>query len=144
MEHSGRHAFKDKLHTLGYDLSEKEINEAFKRFKSLSDLKKEIFDDDIRAIVAEEIIKIPETFKLIRLQLSDCSPDGIPSAAITIERNGEKKTDAAIGNGTMDAVFKAIDRVCEEKGVLKEYKVDSVTQGKDALAKVVVKVCFDY
>ncbi len=142
-KHSGRHAFKDKLRSLGYDLSDEEINEAFKRFKILSDSKKEIFDDDLRAIVAEEITKIPQTFELVRLQLSDCNPGGVPSAAITISHNGEETTDAAIGNGTMDAVFKVIDRVCGAKGVLKEYKVESVTQGKDALAKVVVKVCFD-
>ncbi len=142
-KHSGRHAFKDKLQNLGYDLSDEEINEAFKRFKILSDAKKEIFDDDLRAIVAEEITKIPQAFELVRLQLSDCNPGGVPSAAVTISHDGKEVTDAAIGNGTMDAVFKVIDRVCGAKGVLKEYKVESVTQGKDALAKVVVKVCFD-
>jgi len=141
-KHSGRHAFKDKLSDLGFNLKDEEINEAFNRFKFLADAKKEIFDDDIRALVAEEIIKIKEFYKLVTLQLSDCNPGGVPSAAITISYDGVQKTDAAIGNGTMDAIFKVIDRICNVNGKLKEYKVDSVTQGKDALAKVVVKVVF--
>ena len=142
-KHSGRHAFKDKLGKLGYTLGEVELNEAFERFKLLCDKKKEIFDDDIRALVAEEITKIPEIFELVTLQLSDCNPGGVPSAAVTIRFDGNEITDAAIGNGTMDAVFKVIDRVCGVNGELKDYKVDAVTQGKDALARVVVKVAFD-
>ncbi len=142
-KHSGRHAFKDKLTTLGYDLKEDDINEAFDRFKIVADQKKEMFDDDIRALVAEEITKIPQIFELITLQLSDCSPGGVPSAAVTIRHEGVDITDAAIGNGTMDAVFKVIDRVCKVSGELKDYKVDAVTQGKDAMARVLVKVVFD-
>jgi len=113
-----------------------------KNKETLADKKKEMFDDDIRAIVTSEITKIDGVFKLISMQLSDCSA-GVPSAAVTIGHKGANSTDAAIGNGTMDAVFKVIDRVCGIKGELKEYKVDSVTQGKDALARVVVKVQFE-
>jgi len=142
-KHSGRHAFSEKLKDLGFNLKVEEIQKAFEKFKILADAKKEIFDDDIRALVASEIIKISETFKLITLQLSDCNPGGVPSAAVTIRHNEKDITDAAIGNGTMDAIFKVIDRVCGVHGKLKEYKVDSVTQGKDALARVVVKVVFD-
>ncbi|DAB34804.1 MAG TPA: 2-isopropylmalate synthase [Sulfurospirillum sp. UBA12182] len=142
-KHSGRHAFKDKLSSFGFNLKDEEINEAFERFKVLADAKKEIFDDDIRALIAEEITKIPQVFELVTLQLSDCNPGGVPNAAVTIRHEGEEITDAAIGNGTMDAVFKVIDRVCGVSGELKDYKVDAVTQGKDALARVVVKVVFD-
>ncbi|MDD3462660.1 MAG: 2-isopropylmalate synthase [Sulfurospirillaceae bacterium] len=142
-KHSGRHAFKDKLKNLGYELKDEDINEAFERFKIVADQKKEMFDDDIRALVAEEITKIPQIFELVRLQLSDCSPGGVPSAAVTIRHNGKEITDAAIGNGTMDAVFKVIDRVCNVSGELRDYKVEAVTQGKDALARVLVKVVFD-
>jgi len=142
-KHSGRHAFKDKLKNLGYELKEEDLNEAFDRFKIVADQKKEIFDDDLRALVAEEITKIPQVFDLVRLQLSDCAPGGVPSAAVTIRHDGKEITDAAIGNGTMDAIFKVIDRVCGVSGELKEYKVDAVTQGKDAMARVLVKVVFD-
>jgi len=142
-KHSGRHAFKDKLKNLGYELKEEELNEAFDRFKVVADQKKEMFDDDIRALVAEEITKIPQVFELVRLQLSDCAPGGVPSAAVTILHDGKEITDAAIGNGTMDAIFKVIDRVCGVSGELKDYKVDAVSQGKDAMARVLVKVVFD-
>ncbi len=142
-KHSGRHAFKDKLKALGYELKEEDINDAFNRFKVLADQKKEIFDDDLRALIAEEITKIPQVFDLLRLQLSDCAPGGVPSAAVTILRDGQEITDAAIGNGTMDAIFKVIDRVCGVSGELKDYKVDAVSQGKDAMAKVLVKVVFE-
>jgi 2-isopropylmalate synthase len=142
-KHSGRHAFKDRLSSLGYTLNDEELNQAFVLFKELADQKKEIFDDDIRALVAEEITKIPEIFELVTLQLSDCNPGGVPNAAVTIRYEGKETTDAAIGNGTMDAVFKVIDRVCGVNGELMDYKVDAVTQGKDALARVVVKVAFD-
>jgi 2-isopropylmalate synthase len=142
-KHSGRHAFKDRLAALGYALGEDEINQAFEKFKVLADQKKEIFDDDLRALVAEEITKIPQVFELVTLQLSDCNPGGVPNAAITIKHNDELITDAAIGNGTMDAIFKVIDRVCNVKGELRDYKVDAVSQGKDALARVTVKVAFE-
>ena len=142
-KHSGRHAFKDKLEMLGFSLSDEEINEAFSRFKILADAKKEIFDDDIRALVSAEIAKIDQVFKLVTLQLSDCNPGGVANAAVTISHDGKEITDAAIGNGTMDAVFKVIDRVCHVKGELRDYKVDAVTEGKDALARVVVKVAFE-
>jgi 2-isopropylmalate synthase len=135
-KHSGRHAFKDKIAALGYSLSDEEINQAFARFKDLADKKKEIFDDDVRALVAEEITKIPQQYELIRLQLSDCT-GGVPSAAVTIKHNGEEITDAGIGDGTIDAVFKTIDRISGITGELKDYKVNAVTQGKDALARVV-------
>ncbi len=141
-KHSGRHAFKDRVSKLGYSLSDEEINKAFIKFKDLADKKKEIFDDDIRAILTSQITKIDEIYELVAMQLSDCS-NGVPSAAVTIKHKNKLVSDAAIGNGTMDAVFKVIDRVCGIKGELKEYKVVSVTQGKDALAKVIVKVMFE-
>ena len=142
-KHSGRHAFKDKLSSLGFSLKNDEIDDAFIRFKVLTDSKKEIFDDDIRALVSHEITKVEEVFKLVTLQLSDCNPGGVPNAAVTILHDGKETTDAAIGNGTMDAVFKVIDRVCGVKGELKDYKVEAVTKGKDALARVIVKVAFE-
>ena len=142
-KHSGRHAFKDKLLKLGFELDDEKINDAFARFKILADAKKDIFDDDIRALVSAKIAKVKEVFKLVTLQLSDCNPGGVANAAVTISHNEKTKTDAAIGNGTMDAVFKVIDRVSGIKGKLKDYKVDAVTEGKDALARVVVKVSFE-
>ncbi len=141
-KHSGRHAFKDRLEALGFELGKEDLDKAFERFKKLADKKKEIFDDDIRMLIASEITNIPQTFELVGLQIADCSA-GVPSAAVTIKHNGENITDAGIGDGTIDAIFKTIDRISGHAGVLKDYRVEAVSQGKDALAKVVVNVQFD-
>ena len=141
-KHSGRHAFKDKLISLGFELEDSALNEAFEKFKALADKKKEIFDDDLRALVTSEIIKIPEVFEFLTLTQSSCNK-GLSSAAITLRHADEIKSDAALGNGTVDAIFKVIDRLSGIHGVLKDYKVSAVSQGKDALANVVVKVEFD-
>ena len=142
-KHSGRHAFKKKLEALGFsDISDEELNELFMKFKKLADKKKEIYDEDILALMNEASDKTPKIYELISLQLSDCS-DGMPSAAAKIKFEDKIYTDAAIGEGTIDAVFKVIDRISGINGKLMDYKVEAVTEGKDALAKVMVKVIFD-
>jgi len=141
-KHSGRHAFKKRIEELGFSLSEEELNKAFERFKVLADKKKEITDDDIRVLITNEIASAPEVYKLKKLQINDCS-EGVPSAAVTIEFEGREITDAGIGDGTIDAIFKTIDRISGYKGTLNDYQVTAVSKGKDALAKVVVKVVFD-
>ena len=139
---SGRHAFADKIQALGFNLPEEELNQSFERFKLLADKKKEIFDDDLRAIVTDEIVKGDQAYELVNLQINDCM-SGIPSAAISLRFHEELLTDAGIGNGTMDAIFKTIDRISGISGELTDYKVNAVTEGKDALARVVVKVIFE-
>ena len=141
-KHSGRHAFKEKLNTLGYELNAQEINKAFERFKILADKKKDIYDDDLRLIVADETSNIPKIYDIDSLQINDCS-NGLPSAAVSIKFNNNIKTDAGIGEGTIDAIFKTIDRITNYHGTLKDYKVDAVSEGKLSLAKVIVKVAFD-
>jgi 2-isopropylmalate synthase len=138
---SGRHAFVDKIKALGFNLDDKEIDKSFERFKLLADKKKEIFDDDLRAIITDEIVKVSQIYELVNLQINDCM-SGIPSSAITIKFEDEVITDAGIGNGTMDAIFKTIDRISGIKGDLVDYRVNAVTEGKDALARVTVKVIF--
>lgn len=140
---SGSHAFKAKLKELGYELDESAFSKAFEEFKLLADKKKQIYDDDIRSLITKEELQVATTYELIRMQLADCS-DGVPSCAVTIRnKSGEELTDAAIGNGTIDAVFKVIDRVTGFNGKLIDYKVEALSEGKDALARVVVKVVFD-
>ncbi len=140
-KHSGRAAFKDKLAKLGFELDDDALNRAFERFKILADRKKEIFDDDIRALVTNEMTKATQVYELLGLQLMDCS-DGVPSAAVKIKKDEEVLLDASIGDGTIDAVFKAIDRLTGYQGELQDYRVKSVSEGKDALANVTVKVSF--
>jgi len=141
-KHSGRAAFKDKLSKLGFVLDDEALNSSFERFKILADRKKEIYDDDLRALATNEMTSAPKVFELISLQLMDCS-NGVPSAAVSI-RNGENEViDASIGEGTIDAIFKTIDRISGHTGHLQDYRVKSVSKGKDALASVTVKVSFD-
>jgi 2-isopropylmalate synthase len=146
-KHSGRAAFKDKLTKLGFSLGDEELNTTFEAFKTLADKKKEIYDDDIRALVTSEMTSIHKAFELVAMQLMD-STGGVPSAAVTIKHTKEsgeveEKTDAGIGDGTIDAVFKTIDRITGYQGRLIDYKVKSVSKGKDALANVTVKVTFN-
>lgn len=140
-KHSGRHAFKDKLVNLGFELDESALNEAFEKFKNLADHKKDIFDEDIRALISQEIIKIKQSYELVNLLQSSC-PAALASASVSIKCLDEIRSDSALGNGSVDAIFKAIDRISGISGVLKDYKVSAVSQGKDALAKVDVKVEF--
>ena len=141
-KHSGRAAFKNKAKSLGFNLQDSEIEAAFAKFKVLCDSKKEIFDDDLRAILGEQGRGIPQIFSLNMLQVSACSA-GQFCAAMSMTKDGAEISDSALGNGAVDSVLKSVDRISGIKGNLKEYRVESVTSGKDALAKVIVKVEFD-
>lgn len=140
-KHSGRAAFKDKLAKLGFTLEEDALNKSFERFKILADKKKDIHDDDLRALVTNEMTKSAQVYELISLQLMDFS-EGTPSSVVKIKKEGKTIVEAGIGEGTIDAIFKTIDRISGFEGSLKSYKVKSVTEGKDALASVTVKVAF--
>ena len=141
-KHSGRAAFKDKLAKLGFVLEDEALNATFERFKILADKKKDIYDDDIRALVTNEMTSAPKVYELVSLQLMDCS-DGVPSAAVRIKKSDDEIVEASIGEGTIDAIFKTIDRISGMHGELRDYKVKSVSEGKDALASVTVKVAFN-
>jgi len=142
-KHSGRAAFKDKLVNLGFsDLPDDELNAAFERFKLLCDKKKEIMDDDVRMIVTDEKLNHNKIYEITAVQISDCSK-GVPSAVVTIKYKDEEITEAGIGDGAMDAIFKTIDRITGYNGTLVDYNVKAVSEGKDALAKVTCKVTFN-
>jgi len=142
-KHSGRAAFKDTLSHLGFDdLTDEALISAFEKFKAICDKKKEITDDDIRMIVTDEKLNNNKTFEITSVQISDFS-NGIPSAVVTIKHEDKEITDAGIGDGAMDAIFKTIDRITGYNGTLIDYKVNSVSEGKDALAKVNCKVMFN-
>ena len=141
-KHSGRAAFKDKLRKLGFTLENDALNSSFERFKIMADKKKDIYDDDLRALVTNEMTKAPKIYELISLQIMDFS-EGTPSAVVKIKKEGEDIIEASIGEGTIDAIFKTIDRITKQEGKLLDYKVQSVSKGKDALASVTVKVSFN-
>lgn len=139
-KHSGRNAFRTRLKELGFELSETDLNKAFVRFKDVADKKKEISDWDIEAIVSDEIRQPPELFRLELVQIS-CGDRARPTATVTIRTpNGEELTDAAIGTGPVDAIYKAINRVVNIPNELIEFSVQSVTAGIDAIGEVTIRL----
>jgi 2-isopropylmalate synthase len=138
-KHSGRHAFSARLTELGYELSSIDLDKAFKRFKELADKKKEIFDEELQAIIEDEIYAIPEVFVLDYIHISSGNHT-IPTATITLKRNSEILQDSACGDGPVDAAYKAIDRLTNMPGTLMSYAINAVAGGKDAVGEVNIKV----
>jgi len=139
-KHSGRNAFRTRLKELGFELSENDLNKAFVRFKEVADKKKEISDWDLEAIVNDEIQQAPDLFKVELVQVS-CGSNAQPTATVTLRTpDGQELTDAAIGTGPVDAVYKAINRVVNVPNELIEFSVQSVTGGIDALGEVTIRL----
>uniref|UniRef100_UPI0025B43E60 2-isopropylmalate synthase n=1 Tax=Trichocoleus desertorum TaxID=1481672 RepID=UPI0025B43E60 len=139
-KHSGRNAFRTRLKELGFELSDQELNKAFIRFKELADKKKEISDWDLEAIVNDEIQQAPELFRLELVQVS-CGDRARPTATVSLRTpEGEELTDAAIGTGPVDAVYRAINRVVNVPNELIEFSVQSVTAGIDAIGEVTIRL----
>ena len=139
-KHSGRHAFDARLIELGYELTQEELNKAFARFKEVADKKKEIFDEDLEAIVADEVHNtIPETYQLKYMTVMT-SLEGVPTATIKIATEDGEMSDCQMGVGSVDAVYKTIDKIVNVPHTLIDYIVKSVTGGTDALGEVMVKI----
>jgi 2-isopropylmalate synthase len=138
-KHSGRHAFKERLRELGYELSDDEIETAFLKFKHLADQKKDIFDDDIAALVSEEVSKIPETYSLIDLSVSS-GVNVRPTAMLKLKVRDRTAERVANGDGPVDAVYRAIAAITETKSNLLKFEVKSITGGTDALGEVLVSL----
>ncbi len=139
-KHSGRHAFKERLKRLGYKLNETEIGEAFKEFKSLADKKKQVFDDDLSAIVQENIEgKVPEVWSLDIFVIT--SGNRIqPMAKIRLSSKSKTFESAASGDGPVDACYKAIEKITHLRCQLLDYSLQSVTRGEDALGEVSLRL----
>ena len=138
-KHSGRHAFKKKLEELGYEIGDNALNEAFGRFKALADKKKDIFDEDLVALVDDEIQTGEQAIKFNRLRVM-CGSDIKPEASIDIEVDGVNRTSVALGDGPVDATFKAIERLVPHNASLQVFQINAVTEGTDAQAVVSVKL----
>lgn len=139
---SGRHAFEERLKELGYSLTPEEIQTAFEKFKSLADRKKVILDRDIEALVHEKVSEAPEVFVLESFQISSGNKV-IANSVISLRRNGNVITEAATGDGPVDAAFNAMERAVGVGFVLEDYKLNAVTEGTDALGEVIVRVSKD-
>ncbi len=138
-KHSGRHAFRDKLQTLGYELDKDALNEAFARFKALADKKKHVFDDDILALVDDQLSAVGERISFQSMRVIAGSP-GPQSADLTVLVDGAEQTASCAGNGPVDAVFKAIRAAVPHQGKLDLFQVHTVTGGTDAQAEVSVRL----
>src|SRR6201987_2789376 len=134
-KHSGRHAFVHKLEELGYELADNQLEDAFVRFKALADRKKHVYDEDIEALVDEEIAHAQSRFKLVSPTVI-AGTMGPQSATLTLDIDGRHQTVQATGNGPVDATFNAIKTLIPHQSVLDLYQVHSVTEGTDAQAEV--------
>jgi len=137
-KHSGRHAFKKRLEELGHDLDDDKLNRAFDRFKTLADLKKEVFDEDLDAIVADES-REDLKYKLGHITVT-CGSFAVATATVQLEINGEPVRTAELGDGPVDATLKAIKKLTKTKAKLMQYNVGSITGGTDAQGEVTVRV----
>ena len=138
-KHSGRHAFIERLKQMGYALEKQEIDKAFVRFKSLADMKKEIFDEDLDAIIADEVLRVPETYKLQQMNVSSGS-FAAPTATVEMEVQGKLKKIAIMGDGPVDAAFKAIKKLTKSKAKLVTFTVGAITGGTDAQGECTVRL----
>jgi len=138
-KHSGRHAFREKLKDLGFDLGENAFEDAFKRFKDLADRKKLVYDEDIEALVEDEIAMNSETARVIALTVI-AGTGGPQKATITMDVDGTHVTKEASGSGPVDAIFNAIQAILPHDARLSLYQVHAVTEGTDAQAEVSVRL----
>lgn len=140
-KHSGRHAFKARLKELGYEMSDENLNKAFERFKILADQKKEVFDEDIEAIVADEVlrIEIPERFKLDKLNVVS-GTESTPTATVEMYIDGRHVKETGFGDGPVDAAYKTIAKMTKTKSKLLRYSVNAITGGTDAQGDVTVRL----
>ncbi|MEM8685833.1 MAG: 2-isopropylmalate synthase [Pseudomonadota bacterium] len=138
-KHSGRHAFKEKLKDLGYDMSDNEFQDAFVRFKDLADKKKHVYDEDIEALVDDQRAHAHDGIQVVALTVI-AGTGGPQRATMTLSIDGEHQTKEASGDGPVDATFNAIKAMVDHKATLKLYQVSAVTAGTDAQAEVSVKL----
>ena len=141
---SGRNAFKTKLTELGIHLdSEEALNSAFARFKELADKKREIFDEDLHALVSDELVSItPDRYKYLSLKIQTETGE-LPQAEIVISEQGQEHRATSQGSGPVDAVFKAIESVAPSHAQLQLYSVNAITEGTESQGEVTVRLSKD-
>jgi 2-isopropylmalate synthase len=139
-KHSGRHAFRERVRQLGYGVDEATLEKAFEAFKGLADKKKEVYDEDIEAILDEQLRSERRLWELVRFQVS--SGTGLIATAMVVLRDssGRERMEAATGDGPIDAVYSAIQRITGVTLQLEDYHTRAVTAGKDAQGEARVQV----
>ncbi len=138
-KHSGRHAFRKKLEELGFDLGDNALQDAFRRFKDLADKKKEVYDEDLIALVDDEVVRANDRIRFQSLYVV-CGSTGPQTADLELEIDGEVVGTHATGDGPVDATFNAINDLFAHDASLQLYQVHAVTHGTDAQAEVTVRL----
>ncbi len=138
-KHSGRHAFRERVRALGYDLTEEEVNRTFERFKRLADRKKTIFDEDVEALVAEEVLRTSEMYKLLSVTIMSGS-DVVPTATVRMQIEDKECHGAELGNGPVDATYNAILKLTGRRPQLLRFSISSITGGTDALGEATIRL----
>ena len=138
-KHSGRHALRDHLKDLGYDLSDEELDLVFKRFKELADKKKHVVDEDLEVIITEGILRTKDIFQLEYLHVT-CGTTVLPMASVKLAINGRSVQGAGYGNGPIDAAFNTIAKLTGTESELLRFTVGALTGGTDAQGEVTVRL----
>ena len=139
-KHSGRNAFRNRLMELGIELeSEEMLNNIFMRFKELADKKHEIFDEDLHALVSDEVLVLQERYRLISLTIH-CETGEVPYARIVISDDGSEMNAESQGSGPVDATFRAIETLLSSGVKLQLFSVNNITSGTDAQGEVTVRL----
>jgi len=141
-KHSGRHAISDRLKKMGYAMTEEEINRIFVRFKELADIKKEVFDEDLEAIVYEESTRSEEKYRFLYLNVVSGNA-AVPTATMQMEVDGQMVQEAGFGVGPVDATFAAIRKITKTNYPLLKFAVNAITGGTDAQGEVTVQLKFN-
>ena len=136
-KHSGRAALKARIEELGYEISDEELTVAFEKFKNIADKKKEVYDSDIEAIVTKETVQVPQTYELVRF-VSNSGNTITATTIVCLKINGEEIEEVGVGDGPIDAAFDAMGKIVGRKLELEDYKLQSVTEGEDALGDATV------
>ena len=138
-KHSGRHAFREKLKELGYELGDNAFEDAFIRFKALADRKKHVYDEDLEALVDQEIASAHDRIKVVALTVI-AGTGGPQRATLTLDVDGRQQTHESTGDGPVDATFRAIKAIVPHEARMPLYQVSAVTEGTDAQAEVAVRL----
>ena len=138
-KHSGRHAFREKLNELGYDLTKEEVDKLFNKMKELADKRKELLDEDIEALVAEEILRIPDVYELIYLNVVSGTVT-IPTSTVKLMVEGKEVQGSGFGVGPIDATFNTIAKMTGTSSKFLRFSVNSITGGMDAQGEVTVRL----
>jgi len=140
--HSGRHGLRKRCEELGFRISDEALDELYRRFTALTDKKKEVYDEDLLVLLEEEVESAPEVYHLDYLQTTAGNAT-VPTATVRLTKGEQSWLDSSVGDGPVDAAYRAVERITNVGGRLLDYSLRSVTKGKDALGEVFVTVQFD-